>query len=489
LPPLSESPRMALSASTAWEVRTTGADTNGGGFVAGSTGTDYCQQDAAQVAVADAVANGTTTLTSATAAFTAAMVGNIVYLTGGSGSLAAVRRQVVTYTNATTIVLDASVATGTGITLNLGGALASPGELASTRGLVANNKAWIRCGTYRITAGLTFTQTGFAPSATLPPTRILGYKTTRGDITFGVNTSSRPTIVTDTAGITAITLVNNGWELRNLILGSGTQTLGAGISTLYSFCHLHNCSITAFTAGAINFAGSQNGIYQCEITGGTAGTGISMGAFSAIVGSYIHDSTGVGISTSTNSIVLNNLIANQAGAASDGIQAAGTGPIIGNTVYHSGRHGINATSINYSAMMILGNLLTNNGGYGLTSTGAAGTAANPAWDGNAFYSNTSGSRNPAAVDDTSTVAINGVSPYTNLFDITASTTPALTVSPFTSAGAGDFTLNNTAGGGASVRGNAPGNSLPGSTPVGYRDFGAFQHLDNLVTMVTTFIEG
>ncbi len=58
---------MALSANTVWEVRgATGAVTNGGGYVTGSGTTDYSQQPGAQIAVVDAVANGTTTITSAT---------------------------------------------------------------------------------------------------------------------------------------------------------------------------------------------------------------------------------------------------------------------------------------------------------------------------------------------------------------------------------------------------------------------------------------
>jgi hypothetical protein len=39
---------MALSSATVLEVRTTGVDTNGGGFVTGATGTDFSQQNAAQ---------------------------------------------------------------------------------------------------------------------------------------------------------------------------------------------------------------------------------------------------------------------------------------------------------------------------------------------------------------------------------------------------------------------------------------------------------
>lgn len=64
---------MSLSAATVFEVRPgAGNSTNGGGFVAGATGTDYSQQNnknsgSTDKSTTDAVANGTTTITSATA--------------------------------------------------------------------------------------------------------------------------------------------------------------------------------------------------------------------------------------------------------------------------------------------------------------------------------------------------------------------------------------------------------------------------------------
>jgi hypothetical protein len=39
---------MALNAAIVWEIRTTGAQTNGGGYKTGATGTNYSQQAAAQ---------------------------------------------------------------------------------------------------------------------------------------------------------------------------------------------------------------------------------------------------------------------------------------------------------------------------------------------------------------------------------------------------------------------------------------------------------
>src|ERR1700742_5059016 len=121
---------MALSANTVLEVRLTGDDTNGGGFVTGASGTDWSLQNAAQYSVTDAVANGTNVVSSATGSFGADAIGNLAYLQGGSGSLAADRYQITARTS-TSITLDRNVAAGTGITLKIGGALASPGMAAA----------------------------------------------------------------------------------------------------------------------------------------------------------------------------------------------------------------------------------------------------------------------------------------------------------------------------------------------------------------------
>src|SRR5438105_2455552 len=78
---------MAISASFVWEVRTTGADTNGGGFKTGATGTDFSQQDAAQASGADLAVDATTNtkITSATHNFVAADVGNLIQISAGTG--------------------------------------------------------------------------------------------------------------------------------------------------------------------------------------------------------------------------------------------------------------------------------------------------------------------------------------------------------------------------------------------------------------------
>jgi hypothetical protein len=53
---------MAFLSPAVWEVRSTGAAANGGAFDAtsGTPGTDFSQQDAAQIAYTDMVIDGTT---------------------------------------------------------------------------------------------------------------------------------------------------------------------------------------------------------------------------------------------------------------------------------------------------------------------------------------------------------------------------------------------------------------------------------------------
>src|SRR3569833_3024642 len=127
---------MAIPSNAVWEVRLGGNDTNGGGFVPGGSGTDYSVQDSKNttgnnISTTDAVSNGTTTITSATINATSDLVNNIVYFSGGSGSITPVRKRVTGVTNSTTITIDSSIASSTGLTMNVGGALATPGYAAS----------------------------------------------------------------------------------------------------------------------------------------------------------------------------------------------------------------------------------------------------------------------------------------------------------------------------------------------------------------------
>src|SRR5689334_2231881 len=83
---------MTIGATTVWRVRAGGADTNGAGYDSGiaSAGTDYTQQDAAQLSLTDLVCQvsddaGRLKIRSATGGFTSAMIGNALRVSAGTG--------------------------------------------------------------------------------------------------------------------------------------------------------------------------------------------------------------------------------------------------------------------------------------------------------------------------------------------------------------------------------------------------------------------
>lgn len=255
---------MAISSQAVIEVRADGSDTNGGAYVPGA-GVDYSQQTAPQVAVTDAVANGTTTITSATANWNSNHQNNVVYLQGGSGSLAATRRQVMTVVNSTTITVDATVATGTGITLNLGGAMASLGGVGNFPQNL--NTVWVRgdAGVQLMGNG-----TGNTPGNRWSPgttnLKVRGYGTTRGD-------GTRAIIRASAASITLITSGNVGQWFMDLQFESGGFSNVAGIQVGNNGVALR-CVASGLTAAqAYNLASGNARAIDCRATGGSHSSG------------------------------------------------------------------------------------------------------------------------------------------------------------------------------------------------------------------------
>ncbi len=113
---------MAIGATAVWRVRPSGANTNGGGYDAAisGAGTDYSQQDAAQLSGTVGTAAGTTTFSDAGVTFTSAMVGNAIQIASGAGFTAGFYF-VTAFTNSTTVVLDRSPGTGSAAVWKLGG--------------------------------------------------------------------------------------------------------------------------------------------------------------------------------------------------------------------------------------------------------------------------------------------------------------------------------------------------------------------------------
>lgn len=450
---------MALSAATVWEVRTAGSDTNGGAFVTGAAGTDYSQQDAnntvgSNISTADAVAVGTGVITSVTAAFTAAIVGNIIYLQGGTGALAAGRYQVTVFTNATTITVDRNVAAGTGITMNIGGALLSPGLINTTAPTtaVSGNDIHIKAGTYLLT-GITGATGGVISYNFVA--RAEGYQTVRGDM------GTKPLL--QASGITVATLYTSNTDGSQII---NIELDGASLATIRGFdtgaTSLFRCKVSNCTN--IAYAGDQDTVcIACEGTGCTTVSPVFNNGIT--FGCVAHDNSVDGFEIGRNLTSSHCVSESNSGATTRGFLLVTDGATAANCVaYNNGEAGFRCAG---EASGVINCISESNTGFGFVMAGAAG--ANGQFRINcATFGNTAG--------DTS-----------GTFDLSISNVVG-TSTFFTNAAAMDFSLNNVAGGGAAARNAA----YPGVLPVGgtgFLDMGALEASDASAGGVPYIIDG
>lgn len=451
---------MAISSATAWEVRTAGNDTNGGGFVPGSGGTDYSQQDAKNTAgnnisTADAVANGTTTITSATASFTAAIEGNIVYFQGGSGAIAAVRRQVTAFANSTTIEVDAAIAASTGMTMNIGGALGSPGEVGVSK--VAGNDVHIKSGTYTLTTGTANVSggrvnetTGGVDSANI--SRWEGYGSTRGD------KGTKPKILVPAAGVTSITIFiasGNHMTVDNIEVDGAGKTSITGIDQQGTYQRVLRCKASNCTVKGI-LINNNGGVYAwaCQVTGCSGTCGFEPGT---LIDCEAYDNTTVGFLSGGGVGVMIRCIADSnTGASSDGFGRSSVGyRAINCASYGNGRHGFATDGSGNFGGGFINCIAEGNGGWGWF-TDASSPAVELLYC--AGYNNTSGNYNSAQI-----TAVVGF--------VTSSATF------FVDAPNGNFALNNTAGGGADARAAGYPGLMPRGLSTFYNDIGVGNHAD------------
>ncbi len=131
----------ALPSSTVFEVHQAGNDTNGGCFITGSSGTDFSQQNAAQVAYTDLVIDPVTNtnITSVGNPFGATDVGNCIRITGGTGFTTGLYYVVSVTTLVATLDRAVGTTSSTGGTGNLGGALATLTQLVADMCLSVSN--------------------------------------------------------------------------------------------------------------------------------------------------------------------------------------------------------------------------------------------------------------------------------------------------------------------------------------------------------------
>lgn len=340
---------MSIATHTEWEIRTTGAATNGGGFKDLNPGTsvDYSQQASAQLALSDIASDsGGTAISSVTGGFTAAMEGNCIFILGSGFTTG--WYQITGYTDTNNITIDRSCgASASGGTGNVGGAWLFDSIYFNTFFSSTNktnyNKVHIETGTY---------SGSFGSSALTTAAGYLywiGYDATREDGPQGTN---RPLLDFGSAGAY---LNWSGTYCRltdcrvDMTYASGTTPtiMNTGV-----FLTARNCKITR--SGYSGAYGIQMGDYglmlQCEVIS-TAGMAIRLSNAQDILiqWSYIHDSAnGLGFSgAGSTGITVDSCIFDTCTATA--IQLYTTGRVTNCTIYNCGT-GINPIS-NHSVIV------------------------------------------------------------------------------------------------------------------------------------------
>lgn len=434
---------MAINATAAWRIRTDGNNSNGGGYDASITGgSDLTDQATAALSLTDLAtsAANATTITSATGGFTASMIGNCIRISSGTNFTAGYYF-ITAVANTNTVTVDrtpTASAAGSAGAGSIGGAWLDftnlPTNSTITSPLTAGNTIYIRGSGSNDPSTVDYDWSAFpyASYANGTPTAQVAWAGYNGrpnikvggllwySLTFHVFTNLKITI----AG------TNNG--------GYGVIRGGAVVDLIFDQNN-YDCSAVTVCPYAIGVTirctGNTGGGTQIALTdtayGGTfrginltcKGVGIQIGNMGHLSDSVIH------------------------GCGGDGVQFNAGGNNYGQSVINCALdncagNGINFISTNgLTNTAILNNTITNNTGSGINLSGTASANAlgyRYLINYNAYYNNGSN--------------YTGVQPGAN--DV------LLTASPYNNPSAGDYTLNNTAGGGAACQGAGFPQSLP-----------------------------
>ena len=460
----------ALNVTMQWDVRTTGSDSNSGGFDPGVSvpGTDYSQQNSPQITYTDLVIGSTTTTyTSVLNVVSSALPGNTLKITGGSGCTTGTYE--ILSNSTITATVNSSLGTAASVcTAVLGGSFATICSAHSggncTAGAFAvtadSNTVWEQSGTYTCTALANSACYDNQNAVGTPVTvTVEGYGATHGD--FG----TRP-LMTTSAASTSIFYLNSKMTLINLSMsnttGGAASSLvnnSAGSETLILYrCKLDISGTTGGQGIYIQNANPSTGVWDSEFVLNSTGYGIEdTGGNNSPVfigqGSYFHGGM-AGIWDGNNGN-------NQRWYISDSTFASNTrhvymqngGPVMvlhHNNFYNATNEAVRDNQGNGYTYLVDNNIFWG-GTYGFYA---------------ASFGSSVGMTNANAYGNLSVANYTGIPAGYNSSDI------ALTASPFKNPSTPDFSLNSTAGGGALLK--AAG--FPGVTAAGtgYLDIGALQ---------------
>jgi hypothetical protein len=432
-----------ISATMQWDVRTTGSDSNSGGFDPSVTtpGTDYSQQNSPQISYTDLLVGATTTkYTSVLNVVSSALPGNTLIITGGTGCTTGTF-EILSNTTITATV-DRSLGTAASVcTAVLGGSKLTLAALSSL--MVSGNTVNIKAGAYTLSSTTVL--------ASLASATYIGYQTSHldggtkplfttatnstdlfdapGGVQF-VNISFSNTAGTPANGIVKTNLSQSGTFINCTFSGFTSAINGDNVGAHYVFAPVLLVQNTEISASTYCVNNQQNSQY----------------ALVYIVDSFLHNCSTAGVEAGSSgawtiAIVINSVLYGNG----IGIQAANNVELIASIIANSTTNGVSSLS----TLSSVNSIFYNNGAYGVSLNGGGGISS---WTNNAYGSNGS-----------------GVTSISLRSDQTANDV-TLTANPFVSSS--NFALNNTAGGGAALK--AAG--FPGVSPAGtgYLDIGALQ---------------
>jgi hypothetical protein len=417
---------LAANATAIWRVRPSGSDNNGGGYDPGiaSAGTDFSQQDAAQVTQsAGVVSTATTTLTDTGASFTSALIGNGIRVAGTG--ITTTYTFITAVPSGTTLTLQTSPGTtGTSVTYNIGGGWAT--FWTNTAPLVPGNIVYILGSGTPNPAAYTYDFT--LPSGGMPA---VNGNTTAGRIYF-VNDPATP-------GYKAPPDTTGGMPVIKIANGNG---FSAGGASFYSVFGLYLVSLIAGSGvfasqtnmtlfgTVIDFFGNDSWgtvncpyltTLGCEFFSSQGGTGtrsaIRTYIDATIINCNFHDLPGHGVHMTGNATINGSVLAKNVlnGLLMDQSQGTGNNDAQNNTIDGNAGHGIEIVdqgSVAYA--VILNNIISNQvgaGKFGLTAdvgTAAANTQVANFIDYNVYYNNTA---NYNAINASPHDTALGVDPY------------------------------------------------------------------------------
>ena len=382
---------MAVNATAVWRVRPGGSNTNGGGYDPGISGaaTDYSKQNSAQASGTHGTTVGTTSFVDATAnAFTSAMVGNAIYITGSGQTTG--WYFVTAFSSASTVTLDRSPGTGTLATWNLGGGWADPFTNldTTTNVLVPGNIVYVLgSGTPNpsaYTPDYTYGGGGAFPlvngNTTAGSVDILNDPATPGYKAPPDTTGGMPVVKIPNPFVTG---AYSNFAGLYFVGTTGGASSGAVISSPTSSTVVFGCVFDQLSQD-ISFTNGFCAVLGCEVftstaPGAGAWQGLRLNAIGAIAASCnIHDTNGPGVLVASGAQIINSIISKCQGIGvnmvdtSTNVMRCFDCTIDGNT-----GNGIEISSQNALASSFVANNIISNhttgGKFGLTVD--AGTAA------------------------------------------------------------------------------------------------------------------